>query len=539
MAWYNFISKSNSSYHEHAGRHESRANSNSERIDRPASKAIIYRSELDYISRCILDYPSIETGGQLFGYWTALGVPVVLYAIGPGRKAKHNPTSFIQDQDYLQEIGHELHRKFRLQHIGEWHSHHQLDLAQPSGGDVNTMQYGVGKPGFPRLLLCIGNCTPSQTTINAFNFHENTPREYIHAMWDIVETDSPYRRVADEELRHMLIHPNTRRASHTGLYTNDRNSAKNSDIAPHWLMEKPENVETMKAFMNEISTLCSDSTTKAVMLSSGEPAISFNNGKNHIKLPHGFPYKSPELYSVDDFGNELKCALDEDIYSWNIYSEDLVSAFKHWASPLFSKEQEQCDSATQCDTPTGSPAECSCPECQEEPLETAPLDNGSQAGSTISMYKDILREKLPTDAWAWNESAEGTDIYMLAYPVITNQQIIAKMSLRQEQAPEVKIAIHYINECMKALPTDFDKLEYIELDDGLFYYASAFHAKMNAWEKYKSIYRSYLAICLLLNQHKNNINGDMNAYEKLKAMSEDEQLLNMAMKDIERICLTN
>ena len=31
------------------------------------SKAIIYKSELEYISRCVLDYLNIETGGDLFG----------------------------------------------------------------------------------------------------------------------------------------------------------------------------------------------------------------------------------------------------------------------------------------------------------------------------------------------------------------------------------------------------------------------------------------------------------------------------------------
>lgn len=34
---------------------------------RPASKAIIYRSEIDFMSRCILDYPDIETGGSCSG----------------------------------------------------------------------------------------------------------------------------------------------------------------------------------------------------------------------------------------------------------------------------------------------------------------------------------------------------------------------------------------------------------------------------------------------------------------------------------------
>ena len=40
---------------------------------RPSTVAIIYRSEMDYISRCIHDYPNIETGGQLFGYVTENG----------------------------------------------------------------------------------------------------------------------------------------------------------------------------------------------------------------------------------------------------------------------------------------------------------------------------------------------------------------------------------------------------------------------------------------------------------------------------------
>lgn len=32
-----------------------------------------YQSELDFVSRCILDRKHIETGGQLFGFWTSRG----------------------------------------------------------------------------------------------------------------------------------------------------------------------------------------------------------------------------------------------------------------------------------------------------------------------------------------------------------------------------------------------------------------------------------------------------------------------------------
>ena len=51
--------------------------------------AIIYQSELDYISRCIMDCPRIDTGGQLFGFYTMKGTPVVCYALGPGPNANH------------------------------------------------------------------------------------------------------------------------------------------------------------------------------------------------------------------------------------------------------------------------------------------------------------------------------------------------------------------------------------------------------------------------------------------------------------------
>jgi hypothetical protein len=85
----------------------------------PSPLAIIYRSELDYISRCVLDSPNIETGGQLFGFWTSQGAPVVLYAIGPGRNANHQKSFFNQDVEYLDTVGNELLDRYTLQHIGE------------------------------------------------------------------------------------------------------------------------------------------------------------------------------------------------------------------------------------------------------------------------------------------------------------------------------------------------------------------------------------------------------------------------------------
>lgn len=306
--------------------------------NRPSQKAIIYQSELDYISRCILDYPNIETGGQLFGFWTSTGTPIVVYTIGPGRYSQHNPTSFVQDQSYLQTVGMELHKRYRLQHIGEWHSHHQLGLAHPSGGDVNTMQYGVGKPGFPRLLLCIGNCTPNRTTINAFNFHENTPREYVHTNWDIIDIDSPYRRIVDDELCHILIHPFTKKASHGQLHTTSNIIRGNRDTKIHWLTEDVSNVEMMKSFVSTIQSLFPNYLVKAEITESGEPQIAVKGANINIRLPFGFPDIGPLL--VNDLGEKIEI---HNSIAWNIEEESLKSTFEKWIRTVFSNSQRETE----------------------------------------------------------------------------------------------------------------------------------------------------------------------------------------------------
>ena len=66
--------------------------------------ACIYQSELDFISRCILDCPRIETGGNLYGYWTVSGRPVIQYVLGPGRTANHQLAFFQQDNESLVKL---------------------------------------------------------------------------------------------------------------------------------------------------------------------------------------------------------------------------------------------------------------------------------------------------------------------------------------------------------------------------------------------------------------------------------------------------
>ena len=258
--------------------------------NKPAAVAIIYKSELDYISRCILDCTNIETGGQLFGFWTADKVPVVLYAIGPGPHANHQPTFFNQDVNYLTRVGRPIVERFGLQHIGEWHSHHQLGLAQPSGHDANTMLSTIRDKHLIQFLLCIGNCTNTSSTLNAFNFSEFC-QNYVKAQWCIKEIESPFRKIIDNELAPFLVHPRTLQANMENIYsTESRQNLPPEYKESYWFSIK-ENRQILKQIMDTLGncTIQQDKYGYVYLSKVG------NNYIDTIFFPDGFPKQPPRI----------------------------------------------------------------------------------------------------------------------------------------------------------------------------------------------------------------------------------------------------
>ena len=236
---------------------------------KPAQKAFIYKSEMDYISRCILDRPNIETGGQLFGFLTEDGAPVVCYAIGPGPRANHQVAFFNQDEVYLQGIYNAINRRYGLRYIGEWHSHHQMGLAKPSGHDASTVVRGMRRLHVMHFLLCIGNCDRSMhSTLNAFTFHSNATR-YHHAPWKIIGMDSPYRNLIDEDLGSSLCHPATQQPCHgSNLILDDfgtRTMTTPDYDDGYWLNSK-ENNRVLKEIIDHLACLEEGRTTVKPML---------------------------------------------------------------------------------------------------------------------------------------------------------------------------------------------------------------------------------------------------------------------------------
>ncbi len=265
-----------------------------------AGKAIIYRSELDYISRCILDRPDIETGGQLFGYWNDSGVPIVLYALGPGPRANHQLSFFLQDIDYLERIGNTLLQRYGLTQIGEWHSHHRLGLAQPSGHDAQTMFNGVNSGSFKNLLLCIGNCNHESSTLNAFIFSRSNAHSYNMVPWDIKEMGSPFRSVIDHEMAAQLFHPHRRHARHGNLHVVQYTSAKRHQHTPGglWFSDK-QNGKLLKNIYDALLSLPEWSIRKGELKIDTENKVHIflyaDDAHRELIFPDNFPQEAPVL----------------------------------------------------------------------------------------------------------------------------------------------------------------------------------------------------------------------------------------------------
>ena len=127
-------------------------------------KVFMFEEDIERMEKYVRAYPHLETGGDLFGLWTSNGDAVIHVVLGPGKNCKRTGTSFYQDIPYLHRNGNLLTQDYLLCHIGEWHSHHQLQLFQPSQGDSTTVirHYPRGTHGF---LLIIGNIERSGSVI--------------------------------------------------------------------------------------------------------------------------------------------------------------------------------------------------------------------------------------------------------------------------------------------------------------------------------------------------------------------------------------
>jgi integrative and conjugative element protein (TIGR02256 family) len=129
----------------------------SERSETPAFVAYVYEKDYEEIQKLVHQYPHIETGGDLFGLWKDKKTVIIQRFIGPGKQCKRTSTSFHQDIEYLHRVGSLITTEEGLCNVGEWHSHHQIGMPEPSGADRRTVFSNMPHLGLERFVLFIAS----------------------------------------------------------------------------------------------------------------------------------------------------------------------------------------------------------------------------------------------------------------------------------------------------------------------------------------------------------------------------------------------
>jgi len=103
----------------------------------------IYRAALEAVFDECDQYDDDETGGRLVGEysvgWRRKLAITVSGLIGPGPKTKRNATYLMQDGDYQEKVFRELEAQHpKIEHLGNWHTHHMNGYPTLSSGDRKT-----------------------------------------------------------------------------------------------------------------------------------------------------------------------------------------------------------------------------------------------------------------------------------------------------------------------------------------------------------------------------------------------------------------
>ncbi|XP_068720679.1 myb-like protein X [Montipora capricornis] len=164
-------------------------------------EVLIYEEDYKELCAHVLEKLEIETGGDLFGLWLDEHKAVIQVALGPGKACRRSSTSFYQDVNYLARVGSHLTKNEGLCHIGEWHSHHQLGLAQPSGGDESTVWNNMPTYNLSKFVIFIANIEASypsyKVNISCFLFEIDSRGNQLPVLpgeFRILHSENPFSR---------------------------------------------------------------------------------------------------------------------------------------------------------------------------------------------------------------------------------------------------------------------------------------------------------------------------------------------------------
>ncbi|MFJ1456123.1 hypothetical protein [Nocardia sp. N2S4-5] len=125
----------------------------------------VYESELALIADETRGHVDLETGGNLFGLFSHGGGPTVFLATRPAGRFRKTPTALELDPGITRELEELAWKRYGVQCIGMWHSHHWIGLLEPSNGDrERTRRYAqkYDRPQYTEILANFVGERPSR-----------------------------------------------------------------------------------------------------------------------------------------------------------------------------------------------------------------------------------------------------------------------------------------------------------------------------------------------------------------------------------------
>lgn len=280
--------------------------------------ATIYKQDLEFISKCILDYPDIETGGDFFGFWNNLGLPVILYVTGPGENCYRHSTFFKQDLDFLIDVGNSVYSLFGLQHIGSWHSHHKLSLAVPSYHDCNTMANAISNNNLDKFFMILGNITNNGgTTINGFLFDKFNKTNYLETEWKVLDSNNIIENSINKELeKHLVYIPKTKKPilEDLKIVKGKQNEVFKLDFEPHSWLASDKGKKELKEIFSWFNMRFND----AKMFISNSKDLELKAENISILFKNDFPNSHPIINLEDEI-----LTSENDLFEYSDYTDIL------------------------------------------------------------------------------------------------------------------------------------------------------------------------------------------------------------------------
>jgi len=164
-----------------------------------------WKSELEHMAGIAAQKGRIETGGDLFGLMSHGDKPVIMFSTPPGPNAIQESAHFRQDPDFLRQVSHLLGDEYGIQYLGNYHSHHWLNIQGLSMGDIASVHSIAKRNRYTRLSQIV---ITFQNRNHAHPGHENQQDNKEIASKDFIKnkTTSISHLTSNSHIEFLKIH---------------------------------------------------------------------------------------------------------------------------------------------------------------------------------------------------------------------------------------------------------------------------------------------------------------------------------------------